>query len=113
MPQLGAAALANLRPLASLEAFEAALGASLADASTAGELPLRMQPLPGRQRHQAQSPHSLPQWAQALCLGELAQRLAGHTLWWPDPAAAQEHTLSIAPGLPPAELFVELLQGSW
>jgi type VI secretion system protein ImpM len=117
--RMGRAALATLRPQATLDDFDSTLctmplTAGLADA------PAQVQHLPGRQRlcwpaaQAALNPaqHPALSAAAALCASELTPRLAGHSLWWLEPGG-DEHTLSVTPGLPPAEHFRELLQGSW
>lgn len=43
----------------------------------------------------------------------LQQRMAGHSLWWPLQPGAETGAFTLAPGLPPAEAFVDLLTGAW
>lgn len=107
------AALASLRANATLDDFESALESPLPYALACAEPALSASELPGRQRFEADVPRSLLQWAQALSSVDFTRRLAGHSLWWLDPGSTSEHRLSIAPGLPPAEHFVDLLQRDW
>ena len=104
-------ALATLRPRATLDDFESALGSALPDSPWGRATSVHA--LPGRRRHDVNGEQSLLQWALTLGSSEVAQRLAGHSLWWPSPASAGRHSLSLAHGLPPAEHFFELFQGSW
>ncbi len=110
---MGRAALTNLQPRASLDDFERALAhAGLEASAQPADLPAT-QRLPGRSRYATLALYSLGQWAAALQAQALSQQLAGHSLWWPQTAAGAEHSLSIGPGLPPPQQFVELLLGRW
>ena len=109
--QMSDSALATLRPRATLDDFESALGAALPESPWGCAASVRA--LPGRQRCDVSDEQSLLQWALTLASSEAAQRLAGHSLWWPSSASAGRHSLSLAHGLPPAEHFLELFQGSW
>ncbi|MBC7955730.1 MAG: hypothetical protein H7Y33_07670 [Cytophagales bacterium] len=64
-------------------------------------------------RHTLPGAASLLTWAQGLLVGDTLQGFAGHSLWWPDHAASPDNSLSVAPGLPPAQQFAELLEGRW
>lgn len=111
--QLAAAALGSLQPGATLEAFESALARATPPGEAAHAVPAAAQPLPGRVRHTLPGAPSLVGWAQGLAVADVLQRHAGHSLWWPDHAALPDNSLSVAPGLPAAQHFSELLEGRW
>lgn len=109
---LSAVALRTFQAGATLEDFESALAA----APPFGDQPpmtLSGAPLPGRFRYEAPHPATLSQWLGTMASAESLQAYAGHTLWWPDDANMPDRSFSIAPGLPPAEFFSELLEGRW
>jgi len=110
---LSATALNTLRPGATLEDFESALARAPVAGDAAFVPPAAAQPLPGRLRHTLPGATSLLTWAQGLLVGDALQRFAGHSLWWPDHADSPDHSLSVAPGLPSAQQFAELLEGRW
>lgn len=110
---LAAAALGTLRPGATLEEFESTLSRAPVTAESAFVPPAVANPLPGRVRHTLPGAASLSSWAQGLLVSDALQRLAGHSLWWPDHAESPDNSLSVSQGLPPAPQFAELLEGRW
>lgn len=111
--RMGEAALANLRPHASLEGFERDLAqARCAPWPPAAALPAA-QALPGRRRHVAPAARPLDQWVSALQADALARRLEDHSVWWPAADSAGIAGLTICRGLPPPPQLAQLLQGHW
>jgi type VI secretion system protein ImpM len=110
---LSATALGTLRPGATLEDFESTLARAPAREEGAPVGTAITSPLPGRVRHTLPGAASLQTWAQGLLAGDALQRFAGQSLWWPDHAESPDNSLSVSPGLPPAQHFSELLEGRW
>ena len=110
---LSATALGTLRPGATLEDFESTLARAPAREEGAPVATAITSPLPGRVRHTLPGAASLQTWAQGLLAGDALQRFAGQSLWWPDHAESPDNSLSVSPGLPPAQHFSELLEGRW
>ena len=48
-------------------------------------------------------------WGSKLML----ERLSGCSIWWPTVEVGQASTMTVSPGLPAAERFSDLLNGSW
>jgi type VI secretion system protein ImpM len=110
---LSATALGTLRPGATLEDFESTLARAPAREEGVPVATAVTSPLPGRVRHTLPGAASLQTWAQGLLAGDALQRFAGQSLWWPDHAESPDNSLSVSPGLPPAQHFSELLEGRW
>jgi type VI secretion system protein ImpM len=110
---LSAAALSTLRSGATLEEFESTLARAPVAGDAAYVPAVAASLLPGRVRHTLPGASSLLEWAQGLLVGDALQRLAGHSLWWPDHAESPDNSLSVSQGLPPAQHFSELLEGRW
>lgn len=110
---LSATALGTLRPGATLEDFESTLARAPARSESSGLATVTASPLPGRVRHTLPGAASLQTWAQGLLAGDVLQRFAGRSLWWPDHAESPDNSLSVTQGLPPAQYFSELLEGRW
>ena len=54
----------------------------------------------------------LAQWLQAIALQELAQRLAGCSIWWRVTPAGDGDAIDIVGGLPDGPTFARLLRGT-
>lgn len=109
---LARAALATLEDDASVEGFEQALAAAPAWPLPAAASPQPMSAANPWQR--ALLPESAPAstWLPQLAAGELLERLAGCSLWWPrSEAGGVPGELRWGPGLPSSGEFAALLRG--
>ena len=110
---IGQAALATLRPGATLEALEAQLaGAPAWREEPAAPAPLR-DALASRERFSLGEPPSLQQWAEAIAWRTVMAQYAGHSFWWPTRDGGEPLSLSVAPGLPDPDQFSLMLEGRW
>lgn len=113
LDHLSATAMATLQPGASVETFESQLAAAPHwDAGLPDAGPV-LRRLIGRDRYEAHQPVPLGPWLRGLARQSLLHSLQGHSLWWQAQNAQGGSSISVAPGLPGADQFVELLQGSW
>lgn len=111
--QVQAAMLATLQAGATVEGFDAAL-AGLADWDDgAGLPPPEPQQWPQRMRFESAQGASMGAWLPHVATSSWLQALHGHSLWWPVREGAGHTALSVTRGLPAAERFVDLLDGSW
>lgn len=101
------AALATLQPGASVERFEAALGAVAPLPASPAAAPRAAVAHADRVRHEVPPGEELADCLEALAVAETVQRLRGCSVWW------SERSLSTAVGLPTATSFTRLLDGSW
>ena len=108
------AAMATLQPGGSVDAFEASLAQAPAwQAQPPQGLPT-LQRLVGRDRYHAGAHPSLAHWLETVANAALHQQVQGQSLWWlPERSASGGGSLSLGPGLPGADHFIDLLQGSW
>lgn len=111
--QVQAAMLATLQAGATVEGFDAALS-GLADWDDgAAPAPPEPQPCPQRMRFESAQGAPMGAWLPQVATSSWLQALQGHSLWWPVREGAEQTALSITRGLPAAEHFVDLLDGSW
>ncbi len=112
------AALDTLLEGHSLDAFESALHAAPPWPGV-GHLPamaslsamLSTPGAPGRQAVPAGA--TLSEMAHALAVGELQQRLARTSFWWPLWPAGGASSCTAVAGLPPPQAFANMLTGVW
>ncbi|MGE5451948.1 MAG: type VI secretion system-associated protein TagF [Acidobacteriota bacterium] len=107
------ACMSTLQPGMSVDAFESQLAAAPHWDGAQPEGGPMLRRLIGRDRYEAPHRAGLGPWLKALARQSLLYNLQGQSLWW---LAEQPHggsSISLAPGLPGADQFVELLQGSW
>lgn len=69
--------------------------------------------LVGRDRYESHQSTPLSPWLRGVAQQSLQHSLHGQSLWWLAQNAHGGSSLSVATGLPSAEQFIELLQGSW
>ncbi|MEY4764013.1 MAG: hypothetical protein RI907_686 [Pseudomonadota bacterium] len=120
MDHVAQAAMATLQPGMSVEAFETRLAQAPGwQAAPPVGLPAA-QRLVGRDRFAGQAHPSLAHWLEGVATAHLHQAVQGQSLWWlPERSAAGAGgasgggSLSMGPGLPAPEHFIDLLQGNW
>lgn len=106
--QMAQAALATLNDGASVDAFEAALAEAPGWPAVPSRV-LRTQALPGAHRWALPPGQSIDELVHGLAAESLHERLVGQTLWWPWRPDDQPGQCTLVPGLPPPELFNEML----
>lgn len=106
---LAKAALHTLDDQASLHSFEQALGQAAAWPA-AGATPPPPEVNGSWLRHAPPADVPLASWLPMLAAGELLERLAGCTLWWPCEPAQGGTGVHWGPGLPPSMEFAALLR---
>ncbi|WP_052162392.1 type VI secretion system-associated protein TagF [Aquabacterium sp. NJ1] len=113
MDHVAQAAMSTLHAGAQVDAFEA----RLMDAPTWQAAPPvgapNLQRLVGRDRYQGAPHPSLSHWLEGVAGMSLHQQVQGQSLWWLPDSGHGSGSLSLGPGLPGQDHFVELLQGSW
>ncbi len=113
MDHVAQAAMATLQPGCSVEAFEAQLAqAPHWQASPPQGLPSG-QRLVGRDRYAGTAQGSLAGWLEGVATAHLHQAVQGQSLWWRPDDGRSSGSLSMGPGLPAPDHFIDLLQGQW
>ena len=113
MDHIAQAAMATLQPGHAVDAFEAHLAqAPDWQAHPPVGLPT-LQRLVGRDRYVDGAHGSLSHWLESVANAHLHHTAEGQSLWWLPDGGLGGGSLSIAPGLPGPEHFIDLLQGSW
>lgn len=107
------AAMSTLQAGTSVDAFESQLAAAPHWDPGLPDSGPNLRRLIGRDRYEAHQNVSLGPWLRGLARQSLLHSLQGHSLWWLAQNAQGGSSMSVAPGLPQADQFVELLQGSW
>lgn len=107
------AAVRTLDTGATLDAFEADLGAAPpwpgAARSSAAPAPTRS----GLERHGLAPGATLAEIAHRLAAAGMLQQLAGRSVWSPLRDPDQPGSVSLHAGLPPAAAFADMLRGTW
>ena len=108
----GQAALATLRPGASVDGFEAELARApqWQDAATAQP---EVETTAERQRFLLGGTPSLARWVHTLASPLFTQRYARHSFWFAFPADGRDDALTVVPGLPDPDQFSLMLEGRW
>jgi type VI secretion system protein ImpM len=109
--QMAHAALATLNDGASVDGFERALAESPAWPAVPANA-LRPLPLAGAHRWALPAGPSIDDVVHGLAAESLRERLVGQTLWWPWRPDDRPGQCTLVPGLPPPELFDEMLGSS-
>ena len=107
------AALGTLQPDGSLEQFEAELALAPRLPSSEPAAPWPAAQWPERSRHELAGGVTLAQCMQQLAVVESLRRFRGCSLWWSLRPGAGASSLSTAVGLPAADSFIHLLEGTW
>lgn len=113
MDHVAQAAMTTLQPGVSVDAFESQLMAAPAWNASAPLGHPTLQRLIGRERYLGPAQAPLSQWLQGVAGQCLNQQAQGQSLWWLPDGGHGSGSLSLAPGLPGADHFIDLLQGSW
>lgn len=107
------AALGTLQASGTLEQFEAGL-------AQAPRLPMvetattwSAAQWPERSRHELAAGATLAQCLQDLAVVESLRRFRGCSMWWSLRPGAGPSSLSTAVGLPAADAFIHMLEGTW
>ena len=107
----GACALQTLEDQTTLEKFESALAAAGTPLKTTPPDPAPTQALTKElQLHPAQG--AWPQDAATVLLRSLTARLQGHSTWWVQGGSEVPQPVTVLRGLPAADRFAALFQGS-
>lgn len=113
MDHVAHAAMSTLQPGASVDTFEAQLQAAPvwhANPPLGGP---SLRRLVGRDRYQG-APHTpLSHWLEGVAGQSLHTLAQGQSLWWLPDSGHGGGSLSMGPGLPGPDHFIDLLQGSW
>ncbi len=113
MDHLAQTAMATLQPGTSVERFEAQLAQAPAwQASPPVGLPT-VQRLIGRDRFTSSPQSSLSHWLESVANAHLHHQAVGQSLWWLPDSGRGNGSLSMGPGLPGPDHFIDLLQGNW
>lgn len=107
------AAVATLQAGASVDAFESQLQAAPPWHATPPLGGPSLSRLVGRDRYQGQPHTPLSQWLEGVADQSLHQQTQGQSLWWLPDSGHGAGSLSIGPGLPAPDHFIDLLQGRW
>lgn len=113
MDHVAHAAMATLQPGSSVEGFEAQLAAAPPWQATPPQHGSTLRRLVGRDRFQGGPQPSLSQWLEEVASQCLHQQTQGQSLWWLPDSGHGGGSLSMGPGLPSPDHFIDLLQGSW
>jgi type VI secretion system protein ImpM len=113
MDHVARAAVTTLQAGATVDVFEA----QLLDAPDWQAAPPEGAPellrLVGRDRFQSAPHMPLSHWLECVAGQSLHHQARGQSLWWLPDSGHGSGSLSMGPGLPGADHFIELLQGSW
>lgn len=113
MEHVAQAAMTTLQPGVTVDAFEAQLmTAPHWSANPPNGYPT-LRRLVGRDRYQGPAHPSLSHWIEGVAGQSLHNVAQGQSLWWLPDSGHGGGSLSMGPGLPGADQFIELLQGSW
>jgi type VI secretion system protein ImpM len=113
MAHVAQAAVATLHSGASVDSFEAHLHAAPPWQAAPPVSGPTAQRLVGRERFQDTAQLPLSHWIEGVAGRSLHQQVQGQSLWWLPDSGHGSGSLSIGPGLPGADHFIDLLQGSW
>lgn len=108
------AALDTLSEGATLAAFESALHAGPPWPGPGQASPLSLaRGVAGHWRVPVPAARSLGELAGVVAAGDLQQRLARSSFWWPLSPGDVEGTFTLVAGLPPPDAFAQMLSGQW
>jgi type VI secretion system protein ImpM len=113
MDHVTQAAIATLQPGLGVDAFEAQLASAPIWQAAPPNNGARMQRLVGRDRFDGVAHPSLSHWLECVADESLHNQVQGQSIWWLPDNGHGGGNLSIGPGLPAPDHFIELLQGSW
>ncbi len=113
MDHVALAAMGTLQAGVNVEAFEQQLLAAPAWRASPPVGNPSLQRLIGRDRYEGPPQSSLSQWLEGVAGQNLHTQAQGQSLWWLPDSGHGSGSLSMGPGLPGADQFIELLQGSW
>jgi type VI secretion system protein ImpM len=113
MDHVAQAAMSTLQPGSSIDAFEMQLMAAPAWQASPPVGGPSLRRLVGRDRYQGPPHGSLGHWLEGVATQNLHQQAQGQSLWWLPDSGHGSGSLSMGPGLPGADHFIDLLQGSW
>ncbi|RTL30440.1 MAG: type VI secretion system-associated protein TagF [Burkholderiales bacterium] len=113
MNHVALAAMSTLQPGATVDAFESQLMAAPVWEAAPPPSELMLHRLVGRDRYQGTPHPSLSHWLECVADRQLHHQTQGQSLWWLPDSGHGSGSLSMGPGLPGADHFVDLLRGSW
>ena len=107
------AALGTLQASGTLDQFEAELEQAPRLPMVEAATPWSAAQWPERSRHELAAGATLAQCLQDLAVIESLRRLRGCSMWWSLRPGAGPSSLSTAGGLPAADAFIHMLEGTW
>ena len=113
MDHVAHAAMSTLQPGFNIDAFEAQLMSAPAWQACPPLGGPSLHRLVGRDRYVGPPQSPLSHWLEGVAAQSLHQQTQGQSLWWLPDSGHGSGSLSMGPGLPGADHFIELLQGSW
>jgi type VI secretion system protein ImpM len=113
MDHVAQAAMHTLQPGTSVERFEAHLAQAPAWQATPPQGLPQVQRLVGRDRFSGGAHPSLSLWLEGVASAHLHTQVQGQSLWWLPDGGQGGGSLSMGPGLPAPDHFIDLLQGQW
>jgi type VI secretion system protein ImpM len=113
MSYVARAAVTTLQPGASVEVFEAQLMEAPDWQATPPTGGPTYQRLVGRDHYQGGPHMPLSHWLETVAGQSLHEQVRGQSLWWLPDSGHGNGSLSLGPGLPGADHFIDLLHGSW
>jgi hypothetical protein len=113
MDHVAHAAMSTLQPGFNIDAFEAQLMSAPAWQASPPLGGPSLRRLVGRDRYMGPPSSALSHWLEGVAAQNLHQQAQGQSLWWQPDSGHGSGSLSMGPGLPGADHFIELLQGSW
>jgi type VI secretion system protein ImpM len=113
MDHVAQAAMSTLQPGVNVETFETRLMGAPAWAANPPPAAPTLRRLVGRDRYQGAAHPSLSHWLEGVADQSLHTQVQGQSLWWLPDSGHGGGSLSMGPGLPGADHFIDLLQGNW